>query len=305
MEIMREKKDVPLNKPGEFLGPFPSGAPAIFIDAVARLGKSAGIIGSVGKDDFGNLLISRLNRDDVNTDYVKMLSDEFTGTAFVTYFSDGSRKFLFHVGKSAAGMVNPEDVDEDFVKDCSALHITGSSLTMSDSMREACYRAVELASENDTIISFDPNVREETIGGKPFDKIAEPILSKSDLLSPGTEELKIISGLESEETAAKKMLERSVKCIAIKLGEKGCRIYTENQKIESAGFEIKEVDPTGAGDAFSAAFLVGWLENMEIEKLAKFANAVGAKAVSKQGPMEGVPYRENVEKMMERGSLKE
>ncbi len=303
VEIMRKKIDTPLDEPGEFLGPFPSGAPAIFIDAVARLGKSSGIIGTVGGDDFGKLLMSRLNGDDVNTDYVKTLSEEFTGTAFVTYFGDGSRKFLFHVGKSAAGKVSPEDVPEDFVKNSSALHITGSSLTMSDSMREACYKAVKVADKNDNIISFDPNVREETVGGESFRKIAEPVLSKSDLLSPGAEELRIVTGCKDEETAVEEMLQRGVNCIGIKLAEKGCRIYTDNQEMSSAGFEIEEVDPTGAGDAFSAAFLVGWMENMEVEKLAKFANAVGAKAVSKQGPMEGLPWREDVEEFLKGVSL--
>lgn len=304
VEIMRKKVDLQLNEPGEFVGPFPSGAPAIFVDAVARLGKNSGIIGAVGGDDFGDLHVSRLERDDVDISQIKNLEDEFTGTAFVTYFSDGSRKFLFHIDKSAAGMLGPEDVSEDFVKNSSALHITGASLTMCESMREACYKTVEIAKDSDTIISFDPNVREETIGGEDFEKIANPVLEESDLLAPGPEELKITTGIKNEEEAVTKMLKNGVKCIAIKLGEDGCRIYTENQKVESPGFEIKEVDPTGTGDAFSAALLVGWMEDMKIEKIAKFANAVGAKAVSKQGPMEGLPWREDVEKFLESRSVR-
>ncbi len=303
VEVMRKKVDVPLDEPGEFVGPFPSGAPAIFIDAVARLGKSSGIIGSVGEDDFGNLVTSRLDNDNVNISQVKELKDEFTGTAFVTYFGDGTRKFLYHVGKSAAGDVKPEDVSEDFVRDSSALHITGSALTMCDSMREACYKAVDLAEDSDTLISFDPNVRVETIEGVEFEDIAEPIIEVSDLLSPGADELKVATGIENEGEAVDKMLNKGVECVAIKLGDEGCRIYTEDREIKSSSFKIDEVDPTGAGDAFSAALLVGWMEDMGIEKLARFANAVGAKTVSKQGPMEGLPWREDVEEILKHGQL--
>jgi len=305
VEIMRRKSDVPLNETGEFVGPFPSGAPAIFIDTVSRLGKDSGIIGTVGGDDFGEVLFSRLKEDDVDISQVKKQEDEFTGTAFVSYRSDGSRKFIFHVDKSAAGMVAPRDIPEDLIKESSALHITGSSLTMCESMREACYKAVEIAKENDTLVSFDPNVREETVEGEDFEKIADPVLVVSDLLSPGLEELKISTGIEDEEEAVEKMLEKGVECVGIKLGEQGCRIYTEGESVESKGYEIDEVDPTGAGDAFSAALLVGWMEDMKIERMAKFANAVGAKAVSKQGPMEGVPLREEVEEILEKGSIEQ
>ena len=53
VEVMRVDVDQPLSRPGAFVGPFPSGAPAIFIDAVARLGVSTGFIGVVGRDAFG------------------------------------------------------------------------------------------------------------------------------------------------------------------------------------------------------------------------------------------------------------
>ena len=303
VEIMRRNTDVSLNETGEFVGPFPSGAPAIFIDTVSRLGIDSGIIGTVGGDDFGELLTSRLESDNVDISQVKEKDDEFTGTAFVSNRSDGSRKFIFHVDKSAAGMVAPKDVPEDLIKDSSALHITGSSLTMCETMREACYKAVKVAKENDTLVSFDPNVREETVEGEDFEEIADPVLVASDLLSPGLDELKISSGVEDEKEAVEKMLEKGVECVGIKLGEQGCRIYTEDEKVEASSFEVEEVDPTGAGDAYSAALLVGWMENMETEKIGKFANAVGAKAVSKQGPMEGIPWRQEVEKILEKGSI--
>ena len=103
VEIMRDKVDQPLDKAGVFLGPYPSGAPAIFIDTAARLGQKAGIISGVGCDDFGKNLLDRLNADGVDTSLVLQDPTCSTGCAFVMYFSDGERKFIFHIGKHRPG----------------------------------------------------------------------------------------------------------------------------------------------------------------------------------------------------------
>src|SRR5512146_725475 len=95
VEVMRRELDQPLNLPGQFAGPFPSGDCAIYIDTVARLGHSAGFIGALGPDDFGRCLLERFERDHVDASQVAILPDETTGVAFVAYFSGGSRKFIF------------------------------------------------------------------------------------------------------------------------------------------------------------------------------------------------------------------
>ncbi|MBZ0124112.1 MAG: sugar kinase, partial [Roseovarius sp.] len=102
VEIMRPEVDMPLNEPGQFLGPFPSGAPAIFIDAVARLGHSAGIIGGVGQDGFGDNCLTRLRSDGVNCAFVNVVPHRSTAVAFVSYFRDGSRKFIYHIDGTPA-----------------------------------------------------------------------------------------------------------------------------------------------------------------------------------------------------------
>ena len=112
VEIMRPRAGVSLNELGEFLGPFPSGAPAIFIDTVARLGHHAGIIGGVAEDDFGRCVLDRLSADGVDVRYVKRIPYMATAVAFVTYFEDGSRKFIFHIDGTPAVMITfPQEID--------------------------------------------------------------------------------------------------------------------------------------------------------------------------------------------------
>jgi len=291
VEVMRKDVDRPLDEPDDFVGPFPSGAPAIFIDAVARLGTPSGIVGGLGQDEFGSCLKDRLVGDGVDLSSIKIDENLPTGVAFVSYFSDGSRRFLYHMGNSAAGIIGKEDISRAYITSGGLLHINGSSLAMGKAMREACYKAVTIAKEEGLIISFDPNLRTELLGVERTREICSPLLSSCDLLLPGADELKGMTGMSNEEDSAQSLIDAGVKLVAVKDGASGSRFYSEEGVVSTDAYEVKEVDPTGAGDAFSAAVVVGWLEEMEIQTLTRFANAVGAQAVTKKGPMEGLVKR--------------
>lgn len=299
VEVMRKKVGVPFDVTGDFVGPFPSGAPAIFADAVANLGKSSSIIGAVGKDGFGEQILERLKSDGVDTSTI-LKTDEFsTGVAFVTYFKDGSRSFIYHMENSAAGIVDSEDVKKSYFQDADAIHINGCTLAMGERMRKACYKGIRLAEKNDMVISLDPNIRPELGSIEKVREILSPILSSADIVIPRVDEARKITGADKEEQAIEKLISRGVELVALKRGSKGCTLYEGDESIDFLGYDVEEVDPTGAGDAFSAAMVVGMLESMPLERLGKFANAAGAKAVTKKGPMEGIVNRKDIEEMIE------
>lgn len=298
VEIMREKIDEPLAVKGTFVGPFASGAPAIFIDAVARLGLSCGFIGSVGKDDFGKLIVNRLKEDTVDTTYIQSLDNYTTGVAFVTYYSDGTRQFIYHISQAASGRISEAQLDRDYLSGISYLHLMGSTLSINDSWRRLCYRAVEIVKNSGGKTSFDPNLRPELLPVEKIREICQPILSSCEIILPSGEEVRMLTGIEDIDRACKRLLECGPEIVALKLGEEGSCIYTRESKLKVPSFPVNEVDPTGAGDCFDAAFIVGLLKGWSIKRVANFANAVGALAVAKRGPMEGAPYLREVEKML-------
>jgi len=298
VEVMREKVDQPLGMPGTFVGPFPSGAPAIFIDAVARLGVKSGFIGTVGEDDFGRLIINRLKNDGVDTSYIRRLKDYTTGVAFVTYFSDGSRKFIYHLPRAASGQISLDQINEDYLSKAKYLHIMGSSLSINEDSRKACYKAAEIVKNSGGKISLDPNLRPELLSVGEIREICKPILSSCDIILPSEEEARLLTGTEDIEVACRKLLSYGPKMIALKRGKDGSVVVTAGQKIEVSSFKVREVDPTGAGDCFGAGFIVGLLKGWELEKVARFANAVGALAVTKKGPMEGAPFLNKVNEIL-------
>lgn len=298
VEVMRKNRDSPFNVPAEFLGPFPSGAPAIFADAAARLGHPSAIIGAVGDDDFGAMVLDRLRRDGVDVSRVKILRDHLTGIAFISYFSDGTRKFIFHLKRSAASKISAKDIDEDYVRRFRHLHIMGSALSVSKGMREACYKAAEISYERGLTISLDPNLRPELLPTYKIRKICKPIIERANLMLPSIEEIKALAGVEEVDSACSKMLERGVDLIAVKMGSSGSTIYSKDEKKYIPPFKVHEVDPTGAGDTYDAAFIVGLLRGWDAEKAGYYANAAGALAVTKFGPMEGCPTHKEILKLI-------
>lgn len=295
VEIMRPSVDQPLDEPGQFVGPFPSGAPAIFIDAVARLGVSCGFIGAVGDDAFGKCVLRRLKNDGVDVRHVRVVSHRTTGIAFVSYRSDGSRQFLFHLPQSAASLLTREDVCEDYLRGVKAVHITGSTLGIGEGVRSACYRAVRFCKQYGGMVSFDPNIRPEILGVEAVRNLCEPILQACDVLLPSGQEATMLTGDADEVTACRNLVARGIPVVVLKRGAKGCMVFTDQNEIEIPAYTVTEVDPTGAGDAFAGGFVVALLRGMSVVEAARFASAIGALAVTKQGPMEGLPTLPEVE----------
>ncbi len=292
VEIMRTELDRPLNLPAGFAGPFPSGDTAIYIDTVARLGHSAGFIGAIGPDDFGRCILERFERDQVDASQVAILADQTTGVAFVAYFSGGSRKFIFHWRDAAAGKLGPEHVRAEFLHSARWLHITGCNLAVSASAKEACYTAMrQLPPE--ACVSFDANIRPELLTVDQIRGLVQPAIERANVIMPSLSEAAMLTGLENDEQGCRFWAAQG-KTVVLKMGGRGCRIYCRDRILDVPGFEVQEVDPTGAGDSFCAGFTVGLLEGMPVEEAGRFANAVGALAVTKLGPMEGAPSRQQV-----------
>ena len=296
VEIMRTELDRPLNAPAEFAGPFPSGDTPIYIDAVARLGHPAGFIGAVGPDDFGRCLLERFARDGVESSQVAILPDQTTGVAFVAYFSGGGRKFIYHWRHAAAGRLGPQHVSAEYFRDVRWLHLTGCNLAASPSAKEACYRAMQLLPLG-ARLSFDANIRPELLTIDEIRGLVEPVVQRADVILPSLTEAAMFTRQESDEQGCRLWASQG-KTVVLKMGPRGCRIYSAERVIDVPGFAVQEVDPTGAGDSFCAGFTVALLEHMPLEGAGRFANAVGALAVTKLGPMEGAPSRQQVDEFL-------
>jgi sugar/nucleoside kinase (ribokinase family) len=286
VEIMRPRTGLSLKEPAEFLGPYPSGAPAIFIDTVARLGHPAGIIGGVGEDDFGSCLLERLRADGVDTRFVQSFAGRSTAVAFVTYFADGSRKFLYHIDGTPAAMARFPAGGLEPAAD--GFHVMGCSLMVNDVFRGEIVSAAKFFHQGGARISFDPNIRPELLGARDLRTVVGPILERCSVLLPGEAELRMLSGTDDLQQAARQLFKAwPLELIVLKQGRSGSTILSRDRETRVPAFKVKEVDPTGAGDCFDAAFLCGYLEGKDLGHCGRMAAAAGALNAAAFGPMEG------------------
>ncbi|WP_067099067.1 sugar kinase [Marinomonas atlantica] len=286
VEVMAKNIGQTFTKAGEFLGPFPSGAPAIFINQVAKMGVPATMIGCVGKDDFGKVCLTRLEESGVDCRLIETHEDRPTGTAFVTYHQDGNRDFIFNIQHSAASLCRLNSAAIMALQNCSVFHIMGSSINTPD-MIGLVRSAIALVKEGGGLISFDPNVRKELLKDPVVVGFFNEVLSKTDIFMPSGDELLALTNTESVESALKALWVIGVREVVLKKGQQGCDYFDRNNVISKPSFSVKEVDATGAGDTFGGTFVACRVLGYPPERSLQLANAAGALAVSSMGPMEG------------------
>lgn len=287
VEIMAAETGLGFREPIALTGPFASGAPAIFIDQVARLGQPCTMISCVGDDDFGALCVERLKSDGVDVDDVGRDTERPTGSAFVRYRPDGQRDFVFNIRHSACASITATDATRAAVEACDHLHVMGTSL-FSDAIVQMTLDAIDNVRSRGGTISFDPNIRGELLALPGLRKALETVASRSDLFMPSGRELFLFTKAETEREAVAEILGSGIRAVVVKRGLDGASYFDATQGVTVPAQKVEEVDPTGAGDCFGATFVTCWLRGMPPQRALTLANASGALAVRRKGPMEGV-----------------
>ncbi|MGA3215311.1 MAG: D-tagatose-bisphosphate aldolase, class II, non-catalytic subunit [Acidimicrobiales bacterium] len=286
VEIMADEKGRGFREAVHLVGPFPSGAPAIFIDQVAKLGQPCGIISCVGDDDFGWLNLDRLEHDGVDVTAVEVLSGQATGSAFVRYRDSGDRDFVYNIKNSACGQLQWTDAASKLLADCRHFHVSGASLS-SPQMVEMMTRAIGIVKGNGGTISFDPNIRKEVTRDPAVRSVLVAMLASCDIFLPSGDELTLLTSATTVQGAVSEILALGVTAIVVKNGPQGSTYYDADGSRNAPGYVVKEVDPTGAGDCFGATFVTCRLQGRSVEESLDYANAAGARVVGIRGPMEG------------------
>lgn len=286
VEIMADTVGDGFRDPIALTGPYPSGAPAIFIDQVARVGQPCGIISMVGNDDFGRLNVERLAADGVDVSAIGLDPDRPTGSAFVRYRKDGSRDFVFNIRHSACGALPKSTAVDTMLQGADHLHVMGSSLSSPEIIAFNINAARAIKARGGTV-SFDPNLRKEILDAPGMAEAMQTILSVTDLFLPSGEEICLLTESKEEAEAVAELLARGIKAIVHKQGAKGVAHFDLAGQRFVPSFTVNEVDPTGAGDCFGGAFTAFWLRGECVNRALTMAAAAGALAVTRRGPMEG------------------
>ena len=297
VEIMRPTEGVSFKEEGLFRGPFPSGAPAICIDAAARVGSKTMIIGGVGADDFGKCITDRLEKHGVDCSRVIESKERATGVAFITYYVDGSREFIFHMGNTPA----VEAKAPEAIEDVKYMHIMGCSLMSNKEFAQEILKTMRMLVARGTKISFDPNIRTELFTDESIHEVIREVMDNTSVFLPGVEELLATTGKDNVKEAIAACFENPrMEVIALKQGSKGSIIYTRDGSVEIGAYKVEQVDATGAGDCFDGVFVSALIQGKDLETAGKMAAAAGALNAAAFGPMEGDISPETIKEMIEK-----
>ncbi|WP_187428325.1 Tagatose kinase [Roseobacter fucihabitans] len=284
VEFVSHSKNCGLRRIGDYSGPYPSGAPAIFLDQVARMGGKTEMIGGVGKDGFGDTVIARLTADGVGTGGVTRAGAHSTGVAFVSYYETGARDFIFHLNNTAADQFHVPDTLLDLAN--THLHISAASLG-NHALRHMIMTTMRQVDTQGGWISCDPNARPELMRDTAVREALEEVMQRSRYLLPSTSDLGFLFPDLSEEAAIDRLLSAKPEVIALKRGAKGATVVGFGERHDFAAHTVPEIDPTGAGDCFGGTFIALVTQGASLRIAGEKANAAGALAVTKRGPMEG------------------
>lgn len=272
----------------------PGGAPMNVAAAIGALGGKVSVCGMVGKDPFGDQLISVLRDFEVNIDYLFQSEKHFTTFAFVSLMLDGERDFVFN--RNADEYLTIADVKNLKIENETIFHFGSATAFLGGELEKTYYHLLDEAVKAKKIISFDPNYRHLLFSGKIdlFVKHSKAFLAKADFSKLSDEEAFLITGKNNLEEAAKELFNLGKGVFTITLGKEGTLLGLNGETHIIPSKPIQAVDTTGAGDAFVGAILyqldqIGSVENLGLEEWTKLtinANKAGAKTCLYLGAME-------------------
>jgi len=282
----------------------PGGAPANFLAALAKFGADAALLGKVGNDAFGRLLIDTLRSAQIETKGLVISNDVFTTLAFVTLDETGNREFSFARKPGADMQISFDELDLSMIDEAKVFHFGTLSLT-DEPARSATYQAVAYAKSKGKLITYDPNLRKPL--WRSLDEAKKQLLwglSQADVVKIGDEEVEFLFGL-GVEAGAKHILETfGIKLVFVTCGADGCYFMNANGagKVPSLS-DIQVKDTTGAGDIFGGSAVWKLLQlgkapealcEAELREIVTFACTSAGLSTTKAGGISSVPSLEEV-----------
>ena len=277
----------------------PGGAPGNFLAALTKYGCKTAMIGKVGDDSFGRLLVKTLQETGIDTRGILIDPDVFTTLAFVSLDASGNRDFSFARKPGADICLTEKEVDESLIAEAKVFHFGTLSLTDKPAS-DATRHAIELAKYYGLTISLDPNLRKPLWKRETDAKAAiEWSLRQADIVKISDEEIDWLWGISPEEGAEKLLQDYNVSLVYATLGPKGCYATNGNHSVTiQSPSGIHVVDTTGAGDIFGGSAMSQFIQcgkkpsdltEKDLRQIVSFACTAASLSTQKHGGITSVP----------------
>ena len=255
------------------------GSCSIFACQAAKLGLKVAILGKVGKDQFGELILSRMQESGVDTQYVEVDADLKTGCGIALCKPDGDRAIMTYMG--TINVLTVEDVKDDWLS--LARHLHHGSYYLHTGLRPGIPSIFRRAKGMGLTISLDTNWDPEERWGNGLEEVIRLV----DVFLPNEREALRIANKSSLEAAIHHLHQLGAGVVAVKQGSEGAMVSDGSALVSCNVMPVSGGDSVGAGDSFDAGFLAGWLQGLPLEQSLKIGCACGRSVASQIGGVKG------------------
>ncbi|MCZ2403748.1 sugar kinase [Paenarthrobacter sp. Z7-10] len=261
---------------------------------LARLGHRVGWVGRVGEDHFGRFALAELASHGVDTAAVSFDPEAATGFQLKSRADGGDPEVAYFRRNSAGSRLAPSPATDAYIALGRHLHVTGIPLALSPSTRAFTLRAITIARESGSTVSFDPNLRAGLWASKEeMIQVTNDVAATADWVLPGLTEGRLLSGLPGADAdqVARFYLDLGAERVIVKAAVQGASLHTRAGRWDRPIFPVEVVDTVGAGDGFAAGLISAHLEGLSVEAALERAAAIGALATTSSGDKDGLPDR--------------
>ena len=263
------------------------GAPANFVSHCSMLGERGYLVSALGSDQRGRLAVERMTELGVNLEYCAIIDGIETGVSTVVL--DSKRDAEYEIRENVAwDKLRYDSTLFPFFQSLDAICFG----TLGQRTVKAHLETLKMlsATKRECIKFFDLNLRQSFYSRK----VISQSLIHSNIVKLNEEELKELSKLSkvngSEEAVVRDLIKRfKLDLVALTLGERGSVLISQDESHVQAGREMEVVDTVGAGDAFSAVILIGYLRGWSLSRLSRVANELGGFICTKPGATPNIP----------------
>ena len=266
----------------------PGGKGANQADTIAKLGGKVSMIGCVGNDEFGGLLIESLKVDGVEIDNISTTEKACTGIASISVDKDGNNSIIVVPG--ANYMLTYFEIE----KAISTIERASIVINQLEVPIETVCESLKLAKQLKKYTILNP---------APAVKLSDEIYKNTDLITPNETELEVLCDISTDSNenivrGARVLIERGVGSVIVTLGEKGCMYVTKDSSKSFSPYKVAAIDTTAAGDSFTAALALALDEGKNMEQAIDFAMATAGVTVTREGAQSSLPSRAEVEALI-------
>lgn len=273
---------------GESFQMVPGGKGANQAVAASKMGADSAMVGCVGEDNFGQLLVEGLVEQKVNVDHVTRLSGVSTGIASITVERNGENRIIIVPGAN-----DRVSLDRDPTLP-SLLSVAKIVILQNEIPMETNQHVIEAAQKDNTYVMWNP---------APAYHLPEGILSKIDFLVLNEVEAAFLTeqDVKSVPTALKAALvlyQAGARKVVVTLGGRGAVLVSKNHHLHVPAHPVDVVDTTSAGDSFVGGLAASIVREDPVEEALRYAVCAGCLTVTKMGAQPSIPTHTDVTKLL-------